>query len=125
MFLPEEGEAEERLLGRLLPLLRRHPLEIVRSAVQLERSLQRPLLASAVVLLLVPDQEALSNLLAASCLLQESTVILILPDLSPGTLAKAHAMGARFLSELDSDFSDVAAVLPRMLGTPEPMTSAY
>ena len=46
-------------------------------------------------------------------------VILILPDADPQTIARGHNLRPRYLSNIQSDFQDVAAVLRKMLAFPE------
>jgi hypothetical protein len=44
---------------------------------------------------------------------------LILPDADPQTIARGHNLRPRYLSNIQSDFQDVAAVLRKMLAFPE------
>ncbi|MCD6199973.1 MAG: hypothetical protein J7K15_15635, partial [Deltaproteobacteria bacterium] len=48
-------------------------------------------------------------------LIWDLRLILILPDREAGTIAKGHILRPRFLTYLDSDFTEVAAVLKKML----------
>jgi len=43
---------------------------------------------------------------------------MIAPDTNPATLARGHILRLRFLSDGNSDFVDVAAVLGRMIRKP-------
>ena len=47
-------------------------------------------------------------------LLTETYVILVIPDRGKGTIALAHRLLPRFLSQKDSEFTDLKVVLNRM-----------
>jgi hypothetical protein len=55
---------------------------------------------------------------------QDASLILILPDREPGTIALAHQLRPRFLTDLQNDLAAVPAVVERMLrirtGQPPP-----
>jgi len=48
-------------------------------------------------------------------LLAETKIILLLPDRKRATVSKGHNLYPRFLTYMDGDFSDVAAVLQKMV----------
>ena len=61
------------------------------------------------------SKEDLLNLLFIRNLLQDIRIILILPDREKDTIEKGHRLYPRFMSYLDGDLEEVAAVLNNVL----------
>lgn len=68
----------------------------------------------SVAVLSAPDRGELQEMQLFRKLLTEIYVILVLPDRGKGTIALAHRLLPRFLSQKDSDFADLKLVLNRM-----------
>lgn len=68
----------------------------------------------SVAVLSAPDRGELQKMQQFRKLLTEIYVILVLPDRGKGTVALAHHLLPRFLSQKDSDFADLKVVLNRM-----------
>ena len=68
-----------------------------------------------VAVLLVTIKNQLGELLTISDLLDGLRIILILPDWKRDTIVKGHTLRPRFLTYADTDFSDIGAVLNKML----------
>jgi hypothetical protein len=68
----------------------------------------------SVAVLSAPDRGELQKMQLFRKLLTEIYVILVLPDRGKGTIALAHRLLPRFLSQKDSDFADLKVVLNRM-----------
>ena len=94
--------------------------EIYRTIDSLSHRLRRPICDLAVAVLLAASNEDLLDLLSISDLLDDLRVILLLPNREKDTIAKGHTMRPRFLTYADSNFSDVAAVLSKMLQNTHP-----
>ncbi len=106
----KEGAGER--LQRVIELMFPHTVfEIYRSIGKLSKRLRQPVLNSTVVVLLASSREELLDLLSLQDLLWDMKIILILPDSTPDSIAEGHLLRPRFLSDCDSDFVDVAAVL--------------
>jgi len=69
--------------------------------------------------ILAPGRKILLELQDLDQMLERLRVILILPDADPQTIARGHNLRPRYLSNIQSDFQDVAAVLRKMLAFPE------
>ena len=69
---------------------------------------------NSVAVLSAPNRGELQKMQLFRKLLTEIYVILVLPDQGKGTIALAHRLLPRFLSQRDSDFADLKAVLNRM-----------
>jgi 2-polyprenyl-3-methyl-5-hydroxy-6-metoxy-1,4-benzoquinol methylase len=68
----------------------------------------------SVAVLSAPNRGELQKMQLFRKLLTEIYVILVLPDRGKGTIALAHLLLPRFLSQKDSDFADLKVVLNRM-----------
>ena len=82
----------------------------------LSLKLRKSLGELTIAILLAESQEELLDLLALRDLFWNLRIILIIPDRKSETVAMGHMLRPRFLSYADGDFSDVAAVLEKMLG---------
>lgn len=69
-----------------------------------------------IVVLLAGTREDLTQLRSIKHLLEDTRVLLVLPDGSTETVRMAHELTPRFLTYLDGDFEDLSAVLKKMLG---------
>ena len=77
--------------------------------------LGQTLYEEAIAVLLAGNREELLKILSIGDLLNDIPIILIIPDQDKDTVHTAHTFTPRFLSQTDSDFKDVAAVLKKML----------
>lgn len=68
----------------------------------------------SVAVLSAPNRGELQKMQLFRKLLTEIYVILVLPDRGKGTIALAHRLLPRFMSQKDSDFADLKVVLNRM-----------
>ncbi len=68
----------------------------------------------SVAVLSAPSRDELRKMKSFRRLLTETYVILVIPDREKGTIALAHQLLPRFLSQKDSDFADLKLVLARM-----------
>lgn len=94
-------------------------VETFRSISDLSARLHKPAFNSPIVVLLAMNREDLENIVAIQDLLFDSRIVLILPDKEDDTMALGHTMRPRFVSCRDSSFSDIAAVLNKMINRPE------
>jgi len=69
---------------------------------------------NSVAVLSAPSLDELRKMKSFRRLLTEIYVILVIPDRGTGTIALAHQLLPRFLSQKDSDFADLKLVLARM-----------
>lgn len=106
------GKRLQRVIEGLVP---RKRTETYRTIDSLARRLRRPRYDLAVVVLLAAGKQDLLDLLSIRDLLEDLRIVLLLPNRQKDTIAKGHTLRPRFLTYADSDFSDVAAVLRKML----------
>ncbi|MCP4575956.1 MAG: hypothetical protein GY846_06705 [Deltaproteobacteria bacterium] len=89
-------------------------LEVYNSIESLDIRLRNTLYEAAIAVLLADTKEALSRIYTIGHLLNEISIILIIPDQDEDTIRKAHTLRPRFLTYKDSNFKDVAAVLEKL-----------
>jgi hypothetical protein len=80
--------------------------------------LREPAEGQRIVLLSASSRQDLSLIQSIRSLLSDESIIIILPDREGDTIAMGHSLHPRFLTYVDSDFTDLAGVLLRMLRTP-------
>ena len=90
-------------------------LEFFTTLKAFSQRLRQPLSRPTVTILLPADERDLDNLVSIHDFLLHLPIILILPGQSHDLVTKGHSLRPRFLAFADSDFSDVAAVLTKML----------
>jgi hypothetical protein len=107
--------AGERLIKVIELLLPEKKFELCRSIDDLSKRLRQPVFNPTIAILLASSMEELQDILSIGELLEDTKIILIVPDTNPATVAKGHTLRPRFLSNCNSDFVDVAAVLGQMI----------
>ena len=90
-------------------------LQIYRNFNSLSYRLQQPMNGLKIAILLVGNDQDLTDFISLKDLLSELRIILILPDREPSTFAKGHKLGPRYMTYTDSDFQDIRAVLRKMI----------
>ena len=89
----------------------RDMVEIYRNISALRDRLSRPLKRPAVLLLLAANTDELAALTELASLLYDLKTVLVLPDRTISTVKQGHKLSPSFYTYLDSDFSDLRAVL--------------
>lgn len=107
--------AEKRLLRVIELFLPEKIFKFYRSVDDFSEQLRQPVLNQRIVILLTASGKELDDILSIRELLEDSKIILIVPDTDPAMLARGHTLRPRFLSDSHNDFVDVAAVLGRMI----------
>lgn len=115
IYSTKTNGAEERLFRVIGLMLPENKFELNRSINDLSQWLRQPVFNPTIAILLASCREDLQEMLSIRELLDNTKVILILPDANPDTVAKGHMLRPRFLSYCNSDFIDVAAVLRWMI----------
>lgn len=93
----------------------REMIEVFSAIEDLSARLRRRRYDLILLILLISSQKELTEMLLIRDLLADIPVILILPDRKKKTIDLGHKFCPRFLSYMDSDFSDVALVLNKMM----------
>ncbi|MBE9582058.1 MAG: hypothetical protein IMF18_10615 [Proteobacteria bacterium] len=117
------GERLHRVIEVLVP---KREIEIFRTIESLTRRLHRPGLGHnmTIAVFLAASKEELSELVSIRNLLADLRIILVLADAQGDTIAKGHTLRPRFLTDVDSDFLDIVAVLGKMLSSADSDTGS-
>ncbi|MCP4576752.1 MAG: hypothetical protein GY846_10765 [Deltaproteobacteria bacterium] len=114
-YLPLENRVAERLQEVLEATVLTDEIEIYRTIESLAGRLRQPGTDQMIAVLLAAAGKDLSDILSIRELFEDIKIILILPDGERSTISGGHKLYPRFVCCADSDFSDVAAVLGKML----------
>jgi len=114
-YSPTTDDVEIRLHKAIAAVTQKDDIEVYRTINSLSRRLLHSTESRVVAVLLAASREHLSELISINDMLSKASIILILPDSEPETVALGHILLPRFLSYNNSDFMDVAAVLSKML----------
>lgn len=112
-----------RLQEVLKPVVTERSLEVFKKFEDFSDRIRRLPRDIDVAVLLVQNDKQLIALLSLSEYLDAARIILILHDRDPNMTSKAHLLHPRFLAYIDDDFSDIAAVLSKMLRNENPFRS--
>ena len=121
-YTPTSNSAGERLRKAINAVVPAKRTEIYRTIGSLSRRLRQPTYNLNIAILLAAGRKELSDLLSLRDLFRDIRIILLLPDRKKETISKGHKLYPRFLSYIDTDFTDVAAVFEKMIGL---MNSKY
>jgi hypothetical protein len=110
------GEQSGNILVKIIKTdLPEVEIVVYRTIDDLSQGLRQTIEDSGVAILLVSDQEDLKNILSIRYLFQDIRIILLLPNKATETVALAHQLRPRFLTHIHSDFTEITAVLKKML----------
>lgn len=107
-----QGERLKTFVEATVP---RERIKVCRSPEDVAKAIGGTWKKSRVAVLMASDQEDLDTLIAMGELLREMKLIIILPDGKKETVERGHALHPRFLTFVDGDLGEVAAVLGKML----------
>ena len=106
---------QERLAAAVQEAIPADAMEVHQSLESLHERLSKPGKKSDVAVILAASEKELRKVLAIGHLLAKVRTVLILPDGEAETVALGHRLGARYLGYADTDLSDLAAVLKKMV----------
>jgi hypothetical protein len=116
LYIPLGHGASYRLEEAVATVVSQQATEIVHTPGSLTRKLRKPDNGLEVAVLLTASRKRLRELQSLDQILEGLRLILILPDAAPQTIAQAHNLRPRYLTNIHSDFQDVAAVLRKIMG---------
>ena len=104
----------QKLLEALCPCQR---IKTCRTISSLSARLCQPKHNLDAAVLFAATKDELDQLFSINDLIDDLRIVLVVPDRESDTILKGHILRPRFLTDVDSDFSDIAAVLKKMLAT--------
>lgn len=115
-FAGESAAASRSLQNVLEMLVMPGKLETFRTVDSLKNRLRQPTgITDSIAVLFTRSKQELVGLLRIADLLSDLRIVLLLPDDHVETIASGHLLRPRFLSHVDGDVGEVAAVLQKML----------
>ena len=109
------GENQKRLDDFVDTFLPQEKIEVFRSFDHLSQKLKQPVQSESVAVLAPGSREDLLQILSWYDLLRDLRTVVIAPDHDVETVAIAHKLRPRYLTYLNGDFEDLAAVLLKMI----------
>lgn len=115
LYSTEKNSAGKRMQDIIADLVPEKHIGIHRSIESLSHRLRRFRCDLSLAVIVTKSRKELDDLLSLHDLLQDISLILILPDKEPDTVSKGHKLYPRFISYTDDNFMVVAAVLEKMI----------
>ncbi|MBN2432334.1 MAG: hypothetical protein JXQ27_12730 [Acidobacteria bacterium] len=114
-LMPKANDDMERLRDTLQRKHPGHTIEHLRSVKKLSQRLHQLSDKPDLILLAFPEIDMLRKVLPLTRLLHPHRVVIILPDREQETLHLAHRLRPRYVTDFDSEWHQLAAVLSRMI----------
>jgi hypothetical protein len=95
-------------------------LKIYRTLEGLSERLHRPIDPETILIIVACTKEKLSEIYPLRSVLEDVRTVIVAPDQDPETVSLAHQLRPRFLTYANSDFSDLVAVLQKMIESEAP-----
>jgi hypothetical protein len=105
----------DRLRRLIEALVTKKETVICRTVDSLSGALRQPQNHLSLAVLIAASEEELNELVGLRDLLEYVPIVLVLPNRRVQTIAQGHRLRPRFLTDVDSDWIDIAAVLSKML----------
>ena len=115
LYTKKTDASPAKLRVMLESLVSRDEIEIFHCTENLRNRLLRTSYQDGIVVLVAEKREELSELLPILHLFRKVRIILVLPDRKPETIRVGYQLEPRFLSFIDKGFTEVQAVLKKML----------
>jgi len=109
-----DGQDEKRLEAAVHKVIPKRKIEIFNRLDDFKERLQRPIEPDSIAVLSVANREELQRMQLLRRLLPEIYVVLVIPDRKNSTIELAHRLLPRFLSQANSDFTNLSKVLSKM-----------
>jgi hypothetical protein len=115
VLLYSNGDPADRLQRTIREGAPSGNLEVFKTLGSFSERLRKPMDDAQVAVIFATSEEDLLAMLTISDLLHNVRLILILPDRKDSTVAIGHSLRPRFLSYVDGNFSEITAVLGKMI----------
>ena len=109
-----EDQHDKRLEAAVRKVIPESQIAFFKSLEDFRERLQRPVEPDSIAVLSASNRQELRRMQALRELLPEIYVILVVPDRKKGTIELAHLLLPRFLSPIESDFTDLSQVVNKM-----------
>jgi len=113
-YRKKTGKKEIELQKTIAKMLEDQKIEIYKTVAELAAKLRSTCHDRMIIILLVSDEKDFRDILAIKSLLDGVRIVLILPNANDEMVAMGHSIHPRFLSYIDGNFQEVAAVLEKI-----------
>ena len=114
-YMPKKHLAYERFKNVVESLAPELEIDMFDNFNLLLKRLCQPFRNSKIFVLVATDEDELNKMVTLKEHLLDVPIVLILPNGDVGTVEKGYSLYPRFISYVESDFGDVAAVLKKMV----------
>ncbi len=115
LYMKRNSTPANRLQTGIVMTVPQDSIEIVRTVEDLTRSFMQPENKPAIAIIMVNDRHELLEVLTAQPWLNDTKIILILPDNGEDLFPLGCKLYPRFISYASRDFKDVSAVVEKMM----------
>jgi hypothetical protein len=109
-----DDQNKKRLEAEVRKVIPESKIELFQRLDDFRLRLQRPIEPDSIAVLSASNRQEIQQMQLLRELLTEIYVILVLPDRKKSTIELAHLLLPRFLSQIDSDFTDLRKVVNKM-----------
>ena len=109
-----DGQNENRLEAAVHKVIPENKIELFKRLDDFRERLRMPIEPGSIAVLSASNREELQRMQLLRGLLTEIYVVLVIPDRKKSTIELAHLLLPRFLSQKDSDFTNLKIVLNKM-----------
>ena len=115
VFYSNPKGAGERLLSEIQARIHGHRIEVDQTVKDLSDRFRRPMIDRAVIVFVAESREQLERFVAMGDLVSNVPILLVLPDRRKATISTGHKLYPRFVTYVDSYFSDIVSVLDKLI----------
>ena len=109
-----DDQNKKRLEAAVHQVIPESQIELFQRLDNFRDRLRRPIEPDSIAVLSVSNREELQQIQLLRELLTEIYVIAVIPDLNKSTIKLAHRLLPRFISQKESDFTDLKIILNKM-----------
>ena len=115
LFYSDKEGPGGRLLDEIQTKIHGHRIEVDQTVEALSERFHYPMIDRTIVVLVAENRERLEEFISMGDLMSDVSVLLILPDRKRSTISTGHRLYPRFVTYVDSDFSDLVSVLSKLI----------
>ncbi len=115
VYTPMNDRSSDRLMSRAVALAKVECKKIFHSFKQFKEKIRRQRFDATIIILNITSNDEMSSAFSIKDYLMGRQLILILPDSNYETVSKGHQLCPRYVTYVNSDFSDVCAVVDKMV----------
>jgi hypothetical protein len=113
-YSSRDDQNKERLEAAVHKVIPENKVELFKRLDDFRERLRMPIEPDSIAVLSASNREDLQQMQLLRGLLTEIYIVLVIPDRKASTIRLAHLLLPRFLSQKESDFSDLKMVLNKM-----------